>query len=104
MNTTRPGFIHDVDSQRYVITIDGVEAGYVSYELLTSRLGEPALRDFNHTVIHSDYRGSGLSSRLIRFALDDTIEANLAYRSTCSAVEHFISKHPAYVDGLDGSV
>ncbi|MBI8990426.1 GNAT family N-acetyltransferase [Corynebacterium meridianum] len=95
---------HDAQNHRYVITVDGAEAGYAAYVLETPVSDAPAVRDFNHTVIAPGYRGQGLSSPLIRFALYDTLRTDLTYRATCSAVKHFIDKHPAYADGLAGPV
>ncbi|MBI9001137.1 N-acetyltransferase [Corynebacterium sp. CCM 9185] len=91
---------HDPQNHRYVITIDGAEVGYAVYVLESPGDDAPAVRDFNHTVIDPGFRGQGLSSPLIRFALEDTLGADLTYRATCSAVEHFIDKNPGYADGL----
>ena len=96
--------IHDPQNHRFVITVDGSEAGYAAYALETPENDGPAVRDFNHTVTDPAFRGRGLSAPLIRFALDDTLEANLTYRATCSAVEHFIGKNGRYADGLAGPV
>ncbi|MCK7675479.1 GNAT family N-acetyltransferase [Corynebacterium pygosceleis] len=91
---------HDERNNRYIINVDGVEAGYAAYAVETSDHGTPTVRDLNHTVIDPRFRGRGLSAPLIRFALEDTREAGLAYRATCSAVEHFIAKNPDYAEGL----
>src|SRR5699024_842222 len=56
------------------------------------------VRDFNHTVINPDFRGQGLSSPLIKAALDETREAGLKAVASCSAVQHFVSKNPEYED------
>ena len=102
MAETGTRVFHDAQNHRYVITVDGSEAGFAAYTVEAPENDGPAVRDFNHTVIDPDFRGRGLSGPLIRFALDDTLESNLTYRATCSAVEHFIGKNGRYADGLAG--
>ena len=102
MSDPKPGLSHDTEAHRYLITVDGTEAGYAGYELLADGRGE-TVRDFNHTVIHPEFRGRGLSAPLIRYALEDTIAEKLTFRPTCSAVEYFITKHPEYATGVTGT-
>lgn len=83
---------HDQDGHRYVIEVEGTEAGFASYV----ETGD--VRDFNHTVVDPAFRGQGLSSPLIREALDDTRAAGKTIRPSCSAVEHFLTKNEEYRD------
>ncbi|MBV7282680.1 MULTISPECIES: GNAT family N-acetyltransferase [unclassified Corynebacterium] len=85
----------DEGSQTYVIEVDGQMAGYAEFQAV-----DETVRDFNHTVVLNEYRGQGLSSPLIRYALDDSIRAGMTIVPSCSAVEHFISKNPEYREHL----
>lgn len=84
---------HNPDRKRFVLTVDGETAGYADYVTPSEDV-----RDFNHTVINPDFRGKGLSSPLIKAALDETREAGLKAVASCSAVQHFVSKNSEYED------
>ena len=83
---------HDTTAERYLITVDGRDAGYADY------IQGDGVRDFHHTVIDPEFRGQGLSKPLIQAALDDTRVAGDKVRPLCSAVAGFIEKHPEYRD------
>lgn len=83
---------HDTTVERYLITVDGRDAGYADY------IQGDGVRDFHHTVIDPEFRGQGLSKPLIQAALDDTRAAGDKVRPLCSAVAGFIEKHPEYRD------
>lgn len=83
---------HDTTAERYLITVDGRDAGYADY------IQGDGVRDFHHTVIDPEFRGQGLSKPLIQVALDDTRAAGDKVRPLCSAVAGFIEKHPEYRD------
>ena len=83
---------HDTTAERYLITVDGRDAGYADY------IQGDGVRDFLHTVIDPEFRGQGLSKPLIQAALDDTRAAGDKVRPLCSAVAGFIEKHPEYQD------
>ncbi|WIM70525.1 GNAT family N-acetyltransferase [Corynebacterium suedekumii] len=84
---------HNEAKQRYEISVDGREAGYCSY---VPRPG--GVLDFNHTVVDQAFRGQGLSSPLIRAALDDARANGSKVIPSCSAVQHFIGKNEEYAD------
>ena len=84
---------HDEAAKRYVITVDGEQAGFADY-----RDADDATRDFNHTVIDPKFRGQGLSGKLVKEALDDTRTVGKKIIPTCSAVEHFVEKNADYKD------
>ncbi|APT83360.1 GNAT family N-acetyltransferase [Corynebacterium ammoniagenes] len=84
---------HNTDRKRFVLTVDGETAGFADYVTPSEDV-----RDFNHTVINPDFRGQGLSSPLVKAALDDTREAGLKAVASCSAVQHFVNKNPEYED------
>ncbi|MFD5868908.1 GNAT family N-acetyltransferase [Corynebacterium sp. NPDC060344] len=83
---------HDEAAHRYVLVVDGEEAGFAAYEPAEGAL------DFNHTVVHDQFQGQGLSKPLIQAALDDVRLNGGSIIPTCSAVERFISKNPDYAD------
>ena len=83
---------HDTTAERYLITVDGRDAGYADY------IQGDGVRDFHHTVIDPEFRGQALSKPLIQAALDDTRAAGDKVRPLCSAVAGFIEKHPEYRD------
>lgn len=94
--STTPTITHEPENNRFVITVDGKAAGFAAYD------PQPGNRDFNHTVIKENFRGQGLSSPLIKAALDDTRAEGLTITPTCSAVEHFVNKHAEYQDLVAG--
>lgn len=81
---------HESENNRYVLDVDGEIAGVAEYSVNGQE------RVFDHTVIHDEFQGQGLSKPLIQAALDDTKAHGIAYRATCSAVGHFIAKNPEY--------
>ncbi|HJF11601.1 MAG TPA: N-acetyltransferase [Corynebacterium falsenii] len=85
--------VHDESNSRFVIEVDGNEAGFAEYK----NVGDD-VREFHHTVVNPDYRGQGLSKPLIMEALESTREAGYSVIPTCSAVEGFIEKNPDFQD------
>lgn len=82
---------HNEHKNRFEITVDGREAGYASYVERGNKL-----LDFNHTVVDQAFRGQGLSTPLIKAALDWARDEGASVRTTCSAVEHFVKKNEEY--------
>lgn len=97
MNAETIQVTHDQERNRFVISLDGQEAGFAEYELAIDSGGNQ-VRDFNHTVVESEFRGKGLSKPLISNALDTTRADGLQVRATCSAVKGFIDKNQSYAD------
>lgn len=84
------------ERHRFEITVDGTLAGYAEYVDGTGeRAGE---RTFPHTVIDDAFGGRGLSTLLIRTALDAARVDDLAVVPQCSAVRGFIAKREEYLD------
>lgn len=81
---------HQTDQSRFVITVDGKEAGFAEYA------DTATTREFTHTVIHDAFQGQGLSKTLIQAALDDESTAARQVIPSCSAVAGFIEKNPDY--------
>ncbi|HIW95505.1 MAG TPA: N-acetyltransferase [Candidatus Corynebacterium gallistercoris] len=88
---------HDEANNRFVIEVDGEEAGFAEYAPK-----DGGVRDFNHTVVDSAYQGQGLSKILIQEALDNTKEAGGSIIATCSAVKGFVEKNSQYQDLIEG--
>ena len=72
--------VHE-EQGRFVITVDGAEAGFAEYQDLDN-----GVRNFNHTVVDSAYKGQGLSKILIKEALDNAKSNNLSVKPTCSCL------------------
>jgi predicted GNAT family acetyltransferase len=84
------------ERHRFEISVDGTFAGFTEYVDGTGdHAGE---RTFPHTVIEEAFGGRGLSTLLIRTALDAARVADLAVLPQCSAVAGFIAKHDDYAD------
>lgn len=98
----------DVENSRFVVTVDGHEAGFAAYNAGAPSTGadatvatvEPAanVREFDHTEIYPEFQGRGLSKPLIQAALDVTRTESLKVVPTCSAVQGFIDKTLDYQD------
>ena len=58
--------VHDESNSRFVIEVDGNEAGFAEYK----NVGDD-VREFHHTVVNPDYRGQGLEEgqKSLTFAL-----------------------------------
>lgn len=84
---------HDEDGHRYVLRIDGREAGFAEYTPVAD-----GVVDFDHTVVHLAFQGKGLSKPLIAGALDGARARGLRIRTSCSAVAKFVGKNPDYAD------
>ncbi|ALA67976.1 GNAT family N-acetyltransferase [Corynebacterium lactis] len=85
---------HDEAQGRYVLTVEGEEAGFAAYTPVEGAL------DFNHTVIDPRFQGQGLSKILISAALDDVRLSGRQVYASCSAVAGFVDKNPEYKDLL----
>jgi predicted GNAT family acetyltransferase len=79
----------------YELRVDGAQAGVLVYESAGSR------RILTHTVIQEDFRGRGLSARLIRETLDDLRGKHHTITSYCAIVDGFIEANPEYEDLID---
>ena len=84
---------HDPENTKYVLTVDGKEAGAAHY--LNAAEG---VRDFNHTVVDEAFRGQGLSKPLITSALDQSREDGVKVVATCPAVRKLVRTTGDYKD------
>ena len=81
--------------RQYEIRIGDDVAGVAQY------LDHGNQRIFFHTEVDPQFQGRGLSSKLIRGALDDTRAAGLRIVPVCPAVGRFVAKHDSYGDISD---
>ena len=90
-----PAIHRDDRKHRYVIDVDGREAGFLQY---VERPGRVILV---HTEVHSEFEGHGLAGQLAAYALDDIRARGLRVVPLCPYVEHFLEQHPDYEDLVD---
>lgn len=89
---------HQPDQNRYAITVDGVEAGFAAYK------ETGANRDFDHTVIDSEFGGKGLAGKVVEFALSDAEANGFGVIPTCSFVHKFVIKNPQHLAHVPAEV
>jgi predicted GNAT family acetyltransferase len=92
MTEPRIAIADNPDEQRYEINLGDELAGFTQYRL------RPGLIAFIHTEIDDRFEGQGLGSQLIRFALDDARDRELAVLPFCPFVNGYIKRHREYVD------
>lgn len=85
------GFHDNRTGRRFEVLVDGGVAGFTDYR------DRDQVRSFVHTEVDPAYAGRGLASELIRAALDDARERDLAVLPICPFVRSFISRHLEYV-------
>ena len=83
---------NDPARSRYVVTVDGAEAGYAEYH----RRGDVVV--FTHTVIQPEFEGQGVGSTLARSALDDVRAQGGTVVPRCPFIHAYIERHPEYAD------
>jgi len=84
---------HDPESLKYVLTVDGEEAGASHYLNIAD-----GVREFHHTVVDDAFRGQGLSKPLITSALDQSREDGVKVVATCPAVRKLVRTTGDYKD------
>ncbi|NLE81190.1 MAG: N-acetyltransferase [Rhodococcus sp.] len=88
--------VHNADRQRYELRDGDTVVGYTQYH----PDGDVQLV-FDHTEVDNAYTGRGLSSTLVRFALDDVRARGKRVVPICAIVDAYIEKHPEYRDIAD---
>ncbi|NBX22749.1 MAG: N-acetyltransferase [Microbacteriaceae bacterium] len=92
--------VHETDAARYVILVDDVEGGELTYELRDDEIL------FTHTFVDPVHRGLGLAAILVRSAIDDVLAtSDRRITSGCWYVTEWLGKHPNYVsDARSGGI
>lgn len=85
----------DEAADRFVIRVDGVEAGHAEY----ARRADLVI--FTHTEIDPAHGGRGLGSRLARGALDAVRESGEPIVPLCPFIAGYVDSHPEYADLVD---
>ncbi len=88
----------DVDEHRYVIEVDGQQAGLAVYHLRGGR------HFFVHTEVLPEFGGQGLAQRLAEFALDDVRKQGGLVAPICPFFAAYIQRHPEYEDIVDRDI
>ncbi|MCS5498780.1 N-acetyltransferase [Cnuibacter physcomitrellae] len=88
---------HEPERHRYVITVDGADAGTAYY------VDADGSRVFTHTVVDPAYEGRGLGSELVAAALADTRDAGLRITPQCPFVAAWVKRHHEYDDIIDAA-
>ncbi|CAN5903297.1 GNAT family N-acetyltransferase [soil metagenome] len=73
---------------RYVIVVDGNEAGELEYRQMEGS------RALTHTGVAEEHEGGGLAGALTRRALDDARRDGLRVIPLCPFVAGYIERHP----------
>lgn len=82
------------EKRRYEILVEGELAGFAEYNVLANGIL------FTHTEVLPEFEGRGLSSRLIRVALEDVRSLDTRAIPVCQVVAAYFRKHPEYLDLL----
>jgi len=83
---------HLPDDFLFAIILDDEMAGYTEY-----RVG-PGVRAFMHTIVDDKFRGKGLASQLVKWALDETRGEGLLVEPYCPFTRRYIKEHTEYLD------
>ncbi|WP_432845286.1 GNAT family N-acetyltransferase [Amycolatopsis sp. CA-161197] len=94
----------EMDAQRnaengsYEAVVDGQVVGMIVYH--TPR-GDQRVT-LSHTIVEPEYRGRGIATRLVKYALDDLLARDLKLTNYCTFVADYIADHPEYKGLVDG--
>ncbi len=80
------------DAGRYVVAVDGEQAGLLLYRLQGDRI------TFTHAEINPEREGQGLGSALTAHALDEARARGLEVLPRCPFVQAYVQRHREYVD------
>lgn len=83
---------NDREQHRYVISADGVPAGFAQYR------EQPGGIVVTHAEIDDAVGGQGLGSRLAAFLLQDARDRDLDVVPQCPFVRDYMVRHPEHSD------
>lgn len=88
-------FVHDADSSRYVMNVDGARVAVADYRSNDGSIS------FNHTYTQPAHRGKGYAADLVKFAMDD-VESNSSKRvlPMCWYVAEWFEANPSRAELL----
>ncbi|WP_341951930.1 GNAT family N-acetyltransferase [Salinibacterium sp. TMP30] len=88
-------FVHEADSNRYVMNVDGTLVAVAEYRSNDGSIS------FTHTYTQPDHRGKGYAADLVTFAMDD-VELNSSKRvlPMCWYVAEWFEANPLRADLL----
>lgn len=87
--TTSAQIRHEPDRQRFVTTIDGIEA------VLDYRMDGDFI-ELTHTVVPEPIGGRGVAGQLTRAAFEHAREQGLSVRPSCSYAAAWVQRHPEF--------
>ena len=90
-----PQIRHDAARQRFVATLDGVQA-----ELEYEQRGQ--VLSLTHTGVPSAIGGRGVGGDLVRSALDYARSKGLKVVPACAYAAAYIERHPEYAELVAG--
>lgn len=79
-------------SDRFVITADGTEAGFAQF------VDRDGRRIFHHTEIREEFGGRGLGGELAAEALRATGDEGRTVVTVCPFVASYVERHPELAD------
>ena len=80
------------ERHRYEAVEYGAVLGYSVY------IEEGEAIELPHTVVEPAFKGKGIASALVRYALDDIRANGRRVIPTCAFVAAYIQRHPEYAD------
>jgi uncharacterized protein len=80
----------DEDRHRYVISVDGEDAGSAYYSV------RDGVVVFTHTEVDDKWEGQGVGSALVQGALDDVVGSGRSFAPHCPFVAAWVERHPDY--------
>ncbi|MBK8461267.1 MAG: GNAT family N-acetyltransferase [Micropruina sp.] len=84
---------HNRETSRFELRIDGALVGYAHYRL------KNGVAIFDSTVVKPEFRGHGIASRLMDFAVEQVrAEQGWRIRPVCSFVVDYAKRNPAVAD------
>ncbi|QGU03753.1 GNAT family N-acetyltransferase [Corynebacterium comes] len=83
---------NDTPHHRYVLTVNGQEAGFLNYLQVTGTI------DLARTEISEQFSGQGMAADLALHAFEDIHRRELNVLISCPAVRSFLNQHPRFLD------
>ncbi|MGJ3508030.1 GNAT family N-acetyltransferase [Enemella sp. A6] len=92
MNEQKRRLVHNHGATQYELLINGVQAGYLDYELSGD------LVVMHTTFMSEEYKGQGLGSSIVEAALQDARANGRKVVPRCPFVQAYLAKHPEYAE------